>query len=119
VPGMFMALEGARPSANLMEGKAREAPGCHREVGSEGSVDQRGELTNRNWRGGAEVGRVRVRSRRPYPSRTNGVNPAVVHRRDMHLPRETCGVAGEDRGPSRTEGHVIGPDRSVRRQQTA
>ena len=38
VPGMFMHLEGESPSANLMEVKAREAQGRHREVGSEGSV---------------------------------------------------------------------------------
>ena len=49
VPGMFMSLEGASPSANLMEVKAREAQGRHREVGSEGSVYQRCEPTNRNW----------------------------------------------------------------------
>jgi hypothetical protein len=36
VPGMFMALEGVSPSANLMGVKAREAQGRHREVASEG-----------------------------------------------------------------------------------
>jgi len=79
VPGMFMPLEGASPSANLMEVKVREAQGRHREVGSEGSVYQKCEPTNRNWIEGASVGRVSVRSRSPYPSRANGVNPAVVH----------------------------------------
>ena len=38
VPGMFMHWEGVSPSANLMEVKASEAQGRHREVGSEGSV---------------------------------------------------------------------------------
>jgi hypothetical protein len=33
-----MHWEGASPSANLMEVKASEAQGRHREVGSEGSV---------------------------------------------------------------------------------
>lgn len=46
---MHAGLEGASPSANLMEVKAREAQGRHREVGSEGSVDQRYEPTDRNW----------------------------------------------------------------------
>ena len=99
MPGMFMHSEGASPSANLMEVKAREAQGRHREVGSEGSVEQRCEPTNRNWIRGASVGRVSVRSRSPYPSRTNGVNPAVVHRKRMSLPRETCGVSEEATGP--------------------
>jgi hypothetical protein len=49
VPGMHADWEGASPSANLMEVKAREAQGRHREVRSEGSVDQRYEPTNRNW----------------------------------------------------------------------
>ena len=35
---MFMHLEGESPSANLMEVKASEAQGRHREMGSEGSV---------------------------------------------------------------------------------
>jgi hypothetical protein len=43
-----MALEGVSPSANLMGVKAREAQGRHREVGSEGSVYQRCEPTDRN-----------------------------------------------------------------------
>jgi hypothetical protein len=90
VPGMFLYLEGASPSPNLMEVKGSEAQGRHREVGSEGSVEQRCEPTNRNWIGGAEVGRVRMRARSPYPSRTTGVNPAVVHRQYRGLPRETC-----------------------------
>ena len=112
VPGMFMALEGASPSANLMEVKAREAQGRHREVRSEGSVYQKCEPTNRNWIGGASVGRVSVRSRSPYPSRTNGVNLVAVHRKDMNLPRETCGVSGARRGPSRTEGPAMVLDRT-------
>jgi hypothetical protein len=119
VPGMFMPLEGASPSANLMEVKAREAQGRHREVGSEGSVYQRCEPTNRNWMRGVEVGRVSVRSRSPYPSRTEDVNSVVVHRKCMNLPREACDVSGEDRGPNWTEDQVIGSDRIDRSQPTA
>jgi len=110
MPGMFMHWEGESPSANPMEVKASEAQGRHREVGSEGSVEQRCELTNRNWIGGAEVGRVSVRSRSPYPSRAEGVNSVVVHRKRMNLPWEACGVSGADRGPSRTEGPVMVSD---------
>ena len=49
VPGMRAVWEGASPSANLMEVKASEAQGRHREVGSEGSVEQTYEPTHRNW----------------------------------------------------------------------
>jgi hypothetical protein len=49
VPGMPADLEGESPSPNLVEVKGSEAQGRHREVGSEGSVKQRHEPTNRNW----------------------------------------------------------------------
>jgi len=49
VPGMFGDWGGGSPPANLMEVKASEAQGRHREVGSEGSVEQGCELTDRNW----------------------------------------------------------------------
>ena len=42
-------LEGGSPSPNLVEVKGSEAQGRHREVGSEGSVEQRYEPTDRNW----------------------------------------------------------------------
>ena len=46
--GRVPILGGESPPANLVEVKAREAQGhCH-EAGSEGSVDQRCEPTNRN-----------------------------------------------------------------------
>ena len=92
---MFLILEGGSPSANLMEVKAREAQGRHREVGSEGSVDQRYEPTNRNWIGGAKGGRGSVRSQSPYSSRPGNVNPAVVYRKSRNLPREACAVPWE------------------------
>ncbi len=46
---MRAVWEGASPSANLMEVKASEAQGRHREGGSEGSVEQTYEPTHRNW----------------------------------------------------------------------
>ena len=51
---MFMGLKGASPSTNLMEVKVSEVQGQHREVRSEGSVEQRCEPTDRNSIGGAE-----------------------------------------------------------------
>jgi len=42
-------LEGASPFPNLVEVKGSEAQGRHCEVGSEGSVEQRYEPTDRNW----------------------------------------------------------------------
>ena len=48
VPGMHTIWEGESSSRNLMEVKRREAQGRHREVGSEGSVEQNRDLTNRN-----------------------------------------------------------------------
>jgi hypothetical protein len=42
-------LEGGSPSPNPVEVKGSEAQGRHREVGSEGSVEQRYEPTDRNW----------------------------------------------------------------------
>ena len=49
MPGMPADLEGASPSPNLVEVKGSEAQGRHREVGSEGSAEQRYEPTDRNW----------------------------------------------------------------------
>lgn len=49
MPSMPADLEGGSPSPNLVEVKGSEAQGRHREVGSEGSVEQRYEPTDRNW----------------------------------------------------------------------
>jgi hypothetical protein len=46
---MFDDLGGESPSVNLMEVKASEAQGRHREVRSGGSVEQKCEPTDRNW----------------------------------------------------------------------
>ncbi len=95
MPGMFLVWEGGSPSANLMEVKASKAQGRHREVRSEGSVEQRCEATNRNGIEGAKGGRGSVRSQSPYPSRAGRVNLALVHRKTRGLPREACGVPWE------------------------
>ena len=49
MPGRPADWEGESPSPNLVEVKGSEAQGRHCEVGSEGSVEQRYEPTNRNW----------------------------------------------------------------------
>src|SRR5262245_39793269 len=82
---MFRLWEGESPSTNLMEVKARETHGRHREVRSEGRANQRCEPTNRNWIRGAKGGRGSVRFRSPFPSRPGNVNPAVVHRKSLSL----------------------------------
>ena len=84
-----------KSSPILMEEKGSEAQGRHGDVGSESSVEQRYEPTNRNWIRGGTVGRESVRSRSPYPSRTSTVNPAVVYREESNLPREVCGLFWE------------------------
>ena len=54
-----------KSSPILLEEKGSEAQGRHGDVGSEGSVEQRYEPTNSNWRRGGTVGRGRVRARSP------------------------------------------------------
>src|SRR5437764_14199688 len=48
---------------------------------------------NKNRIRGASVGRAGDLSRSPYPSRARSVDPAVVHRRRLSLPREICPVS--------------------------
>ena len=48
VPGMSGSFGGESPPSNLMEVKDSEAQGRNREGLSEGSAEQRRELTNRN-----------------------------------------------------------------------
>jgi len=62
VPGWHLNSEGESPSVNLVEVKASEAQGRSCEAGSEGSVEQRCEPTNRYWMSGGKVGRMSVRS---------------------------------------------------------
>ena len=62
--------------------------GHRREAGSEGSVKQRCEPMNKNRMRGASAGQAGNVSRSPYPSRARSVDPAVVHRRRLSLPRE-------------------------------
>jgi hypothetical protein len=61
VPGMHVDSRGESPLTNLMEVKVSEAQGRSREAGSEGSVEQRREPTNRHWMSGERVGRAGVR----------------------------------------------------------
>jgi hypothetical protein len=67
--------------------------GCRRKAGSKGSVEQRCEPMNKNRIRGASVGPAGNWSRSPYPSRTRSVDPAVVHRKRLSLPREVCFVS--------------------------
>ena len=67
--------------------------GYRREAGSEGSAKQRCEPMNKNRIQGASVGRAGNVSRSPYPSTARSVDPAVVHRRRLSLPREICPVS--------------------------
>jgi len=46
------AADGCKSRPNLMEVKGSEAQGRHREVGSEGSVEQRYGPMHKNWIGG-------------------------------------------------------------------
>src|SRR6266581_939387 len=71
--------------------------GYRREAGSKGSADQRCEPMNKNRIGGASAGRACNESRSPYPSRARSVDPAVVHRRRLSLPREICSVSYQGR----------------------
>src|SRR5713101_7290073 len=71
--------------------------GYRREAGSEGSADQGCEPMNKNRIGGASAGRAGNESRSPYPSRARSVDPAVVHRRRLSLPREICSVSSQGR----------------------
>src|SRR5437899_12271892 len=71
--------------------------GYRREAGSEGSVEQRCEPMNKTRIRGASAGRAGNVSRSPYPSRARSVDPAVVHRMRLSLPREICSVSPKRR----------------------
>ena len=71
--------------------------GYRREAGSEGSAKQRCEPMDKNRIRGASVGRAGNVSRSPYPSTARSVDPAVVHRRRLSLPREICSVSPHGR----------------------
>ena len=91
------------------------------EAGSEGSVEQRCEPMNKNRIQGASVGRAGNWSRSPYPSRTRSVDPAVVHRRRLSLPREVCFAKSAEPAPmSAAPRDAAGPSRlSKRKRQPA
>ena len=67
--------------------------GYRREAGSEGSAKQRCEPMDKNRIQGASAGRAGNVLRSPYPSTTRSVDPPVVHRRRLSLPREICPVS--------------------------
>src|SRR6476660_417053 len=67
--------------------------GYRREARSEGSAKQRCEPMDKNRIRGASAGRAGDLSRSPYPSTARSVDPAVVHRRRLSLPREICSVS--------------------------
>src|SRR5260370_16679835 len=71
--------------------------GYRREGRSEGSGKQRCEPMNKNRIRGASAGRAGNVSRSPYPLRVQSVDPAVVHRRRLSLPREICPVSSARR----------------------
>ena len=75
--------------------------GCHREVGSKGSVEQTCESMDKNRIQGASAGRAANLPRSPYPSKTRSVDPAIVHGRRLSLPQEICFVSLRRLRPSR------------------
>jgi hypothetical protein len=67
--------------------------GYRREAGFVGSAKQRCEPMDKNRIRGASVGRAGNVSRSLDPSTARSVDPAVVHRRRLSLPREVCRVS--------------------------
>jgi hypothetical protein len=86
--------------------------GYRREAGSEGSAKQRCEPMNKNRIRGASAGRAGNVSRSPYPSTARDVDPAVVHRRRLSLPREICPVSPQRR-LRRSRGHLTAGQKSA------
>src|SRR6185295_9398989 len=86
--------------------------GYRREAGSEGSAKQRCEPMNKNRIRGVSAGRAGNVSRSPYPSTTRSVDPAVVHRRRLSLPREIC-PASPQRRLRRSRGHLTAGQKSA------
>ena len=86
--------------------------GYRREAGSEGSAKQRCEPMNKNRIRGASAGRAGNVSRSPYPSTARSVDPAVVHRRRLSLPREICPVSSARR-LRRPRGHLTAEQKSA------
>src|SRR5260221_6011791 len=86
--------------------------GYRREAGSEGSAKQRCEPMNKNRIRGASAGRAGNVSRSPYPSRARSVDPAVVHRRRLSLPREIWSVLPARR-PRAPRGRLVAGQKSA------
>src|SRR6201998_1788523 len=79
--------------------------GYRREGGKKGRAKKGGEPMNKNRIRGASAGRAGNVSRSPYPSTARDVDPAVVHRRRLSLPREICPVSPQRR-LRRSRGHL-------------
>jgi len=88
------------------------------EVRSERSMEQRREPMYKNRMRGVSTGQVADSPRSPYPSRVQSVNPAVMRRKRLNLPRESCSVSGlirtevvvrrSDRATAVSSGHSTG-----------
>jgi hypothetical protein len=96
--------------------------GDHREVGSEGSVEQTCESMDKKRIQGVSSGRAAHLPRSPYPSRVRSVDPTAVHGRRLSLPQEICSVSAaateaverwSDRRAEVSRGHIR-PPTSVR-----
>jgi len=67
--------------------------GYHREVGSEGSVEQTCESMDKKRIQGVSTGRAANLPRSPYPSRVRSVDQATVYGRRLNLLQEICSVS--------------------------
>ena len=101
------------PSRCAWSRRTREAPGRHREVGSEGSVERMcGARDTNRIRGVVQPGRAGTQQQSP-PS-TIGlcfINPASMHGRYDSLPREICGVSCE--GLRAAQASLTAPQKSA------
>src|SRR6516164_11838191 len=90
------AADGCKSRPNLMEVKGSEAQGRHREVGSEGSGEQRYGPMHKNWIGG-----LRRRTSRQVTMKSVSIKDAggkssgrvSKYRKQPNLSREICGTS--------------------------
>jgi len=111
---MFNSLEVKVLYPTWWRWRVSKAQGRHREVGSEGSAEQKREPMNKNRIWGVSAGRVASVPQSPYPSRTQNVDSAVVRGRRLNLPREICAAVDPPRRRDWTDRKVC---RSPRRSQ--
>ncbi len=79
------AASGWKSRPNLMEVKGSEAQGRHREVGSEGSVEQSYGPMDQNWIGGLRRRTSGQLIAKSVSIKALVVNPAVVYRKRVEL----------------------------------